>query len=140
MKPFDDPKIKSDDMIIRGIHESHLTIDHDGQKILSSAAFSQSSEDDGGMSVYIESLIIKDGYNTQKHIMKSGEYRGAVYLNVGDVRAENLQVGHTPLPGNPYHGEVWGKSKIKYNRKTRQRLKAKCKWCVKIPNVSIPRN
>ena len=106
MRPFDDPNILSNDTIVRGISENHLIIDQEGRKVLSSMAFSQTSEENGGMSVIIESLVLQDGISPITFIMKDGEFLGAVSLNVGDIRSLDLQVGHTPLPNNPFHGEV----------------------------------
>ena len=137
VEPFDDPNIKSTDMIIRGIRENHIIFDDEGNKVLSSAAFAQSSGESGGMSVVLETLIIKDDLVPQKYIMDDGLNNGAVYLNVGEIRLAEFQVGHTPTQDNPYHGDVWGKIRIRYNKNKRRKLRALCKWCVQIPDVLI---
>ncbi len=137
IEPFDDLNIKSNDMVIRGIRDNHILLDDEGNKVLSSAAFAQSSGENGGMSVFLEQLILLDNMVPKEYIMDDGLNCGAVYLNVGEIRLADFQVGHTPKQGNPYHGDVWGKTRIRYNKNKRRKLRALCKWCVQIPDVFI---
>ena len=127
VKPFDDQNIKSNGMLIRGIPDNHILLDDEGNKILSSTAFAQSSGENGGMSVFLEQLILLDNMVPQEYIMDDGLNCGAVYLNVGGIRLADFQVGH-PIQGNPYNGDVCGKTRIRYNKNKRRKLRALFKW------------
>ena len=150
IEPFDDPNIKPHDMLIRGIQCNQIATDSNGNRRISRMAFEQSSDENGGMSVEIESLIKQDGKNPQNHIKTYKKFLGAVYLNVEEVRnAEfevgdrknrkviGFQVGRTPNSNSQYHGDVWGKGQINYGKPGMKKLRSICEWCVPIPGVTI---
>src|SRR5882724_929546 len=107
--PHDHEGIDSTNGIIRRITDQHIVEDAQGRKRLSSMAFNPSSGPQGGMSVDLQAQIEEAGLNCREFInTTTPQCTGAVRFQAGALRGENLQVGFSPLPTNPYHGEVWG--------------------------------
>lgn len=106
--PHDHRGITSDDGVIRRVSHHHLVEDPKaGGKRLSTMAFQASRGDNGGMSVDLQRLIEEAGLDARKFVI-SPPWIGAVRFAAGALRSEGLQIGYDPVPGNPYHGEVWG--------------------------------
>lgn len=126
--PYDDESIKDDDGLIRHINPEYHVIDdrNMGRKRLSTAAFSGSNKPPFGMSVNLERLMYEAGLDPLA-MLPSSSY-GAVRLVAGEMRELGHMVGSTPLPNNPYHGEVWS---INRGRKAKMSIMEKCTWIKK---------
>jgi hypothetical protein len=98
--PHDDPDILPEHFVVR-----HTSTREVYQGRVSSGAYSESGDPNGGMSVDIEALLVVAGLDLC-HYVPAGY--GAVRLNVGELRSLGLQVGSDPRPENPQHGAVWG--------------------------------
>jgi hypothetical protein len=118
--PHDHPEILSEHHVIRHTTPQDLHTDlQTGLGRISSGAYSESSDINGGMSVDIEDWMIAAGLPPLHYV--SDATHGAVRLNVGELRAKGFQVGWDPLPENPHHGAVWG---IGNGSKRRRRVAA----------------
>jgi len=133
--PHDHEGIDSTDGIIRRITDQHIVEDAQGRKRLSSMAFNPSSGPQGGMSVDLQAQIEEAGLNCREFInTTTPQCTGAVRFQAGALRGENLQVGFSPLPTNPYHGEVWGNFTDAMKRRI---LPSLASWFMEIEGVSI---
>jgi hypothetical protein len=101
--PHDHPEILNEHHVIRHTTPQDLAPEGD-EKRLSSGAFSES--EGGGMSVDIEEWMEADGLDPLHYLTDAAH--GAVRLNVGELRKQNLQVGWDPDDAHPHHGGVWG--------------------------------
>lgn len=137
--PYDDDRIDDDDHLIRRIDYLHHVVEdkNDGRYRISTKAFSQSSTPPGGMSVDIEKLIVARGEKPCDYVI-SPPHIGAVYFRAGDAREADLQIGVTPLPHNPCHGDVWNKSgSNNFTRRQKVALLEMAKWLVEIGGVHL---
>jgi len=133
--PHDHEGIDSTNGIIRRITDQHIVEDAQGRKRLSSMAFNPSSGPQGGMSVDLQAQIEEAGLNCREFInTTTPQCTGAVRFQAGALRGENLQVGFSPLPTNPYHGEVWGNFTDAMKRRI---LPSLASWFMEIEGVSI---
>ena len=122
--PYNDLDVLDDDGLIRRISPEHMVNDKNtGEFRPSTAAFSESSIPNGGMSVDLERLMADDGLD-RLAMLPSRDF-GAVRLIAGDMRQLGHKVGRDPLPSNPYHGEVWN---IGSGRAARKRIMEKMVW------------
>ena len=106
VEPHDHEEISNDDSVIRRVTEHHINR-RTGAPKLSSMLFEPSSSGSKSMSVDIEKLILDEGADPATHVMQ-GPSVGAVKIEAGTLRAQELQVGYEPLPENLCHGGVWG--------------------------------
>jgi hypothetical protein len=115
--PHDDPDIEDGDGLLRYIDpDNHLVWDDNlGRYRVSSAAFSESSTPNGGMSVDIEQSMVAAGLAREARL--PNPRWGIARLLAGNMRQLGLQVGSDSLPENPHHGAVWG---IGRNRRLRK--------------------
>ena len=138
--PYDEPEIEPDDIIIRRINPSqHVIFDSNrGCDRISTKAYTPSSEQYGGMSVDIESLILSASLIPQNFVTNP-IFTGAVYFSAQIIRSFGLRIGYDPIPGNPYHGEVWGPAEKpnKFTGSQKVRLAESASWYVAIPNVQL---
>lgn len=136
--PYDENDIGSDELIIRRISAQYVVPNENtGGLRLSSMAFQPSSGLNSGMSVDVETLIVKSGLDPKNYV-KTPVFTGAVAFSAGDVRALNLMVGYDPLEENPYHGEVWGNTKPNhFSGSQKKGLRQVSKWYVELPDVDI---
>jgi|HubBroStandDraft_6_1064221.scaffolds.fasta_scaffold07060_4 hypothetical protein len=105
--PHDHAEIQNEHHVIRHITPYDLFPDRQTHvKRVQSGAYSESSDQHGGMSVDIEEWMTTDGLDTL-HYVHDPSY-GAKRINVGELRAQGFQVGWDSQPGNPHHGAVWG--------------------------------
>ena len=137
--PHNDPSIASSDRLIRGITDDHIVPEGTGGHRLSSKAFRASSKHYGfGMSVFIEKLIHANSKTVAEVVLD--DFIGCVAFTAGDARALGLSVVQTPLPENPYHGDVWrirdGKA-VGFTRPQKRGLKQQAVWVVEIPGVIL---
>jgi hypothetical protein len=136
--PHDHDEIAAEHGVIRRVSEQQIVVDRDGQRTLSSIAFSPSAPPRGGMSVDLEKLMQDDDIDP-KAFVTTPRWIGSVIFRAGDLRNLALQVGYDPLPempgqpANPYHGEVWGTAA----RAKRKEVKALAAWYVPIPGVAL---
>jgi hypothetical protein len=138
--PHDDPSIEDSDRLIRRINPNEHIIFDNNRKCnrISSKLYSPSSEENGGMSVDIESLIIADSKNVGEFV--TGDlFIGSVVICADVPRSVGLLVGKDPiLPENPYHGEVWGSRKPNYFKSSEKKTLADAAiWFVQIPGVEL---
>ena len=121
----DDPTIPDGERLLRRIHPSWLIWDEHEVPSISSAAFK-----DPELSVYLESVLIKDGRARETCVEGYTGY-GLASITAGAARSLNLIVARDPQPQEPAHGIVLGEKK-------RQRVAAKLRdgalW-VKLPPV-----
>ena len=139
MEPYDENQINAADTIIRRVDPvQHIVPDHNLKcQRVSSKLFSPSSERNGGMSVDIEGLIDEAGLNARNYVT-TPKYTGSVAFNAGAARAVALRIGYDPIPGNPYHGEVWGQDRPnRFKSYQKRELANASKWYVEIPGVVI---
>lgn len=131
--PHDHEGIRGEDGVIRCISEQHIVTDEkiNGRR-LSSILFKESSGPNGGMSIDLQREIEEAGRDARRYVTESG-WVGALRFLAGQLREEGFLVGYHPIPGNPYHGEVWGT----FSRGKQKRLRAMCEWFVQIDGVSI---
>ena len=59
------------------------------------------------MSVDIELLITCGGLDPRRYVTEP-PFIGSVCFQAGQGRGLGLRIGYDEVPGNPYHGEVWG--------------------------------
>lgn len=132
--PHDHPEILPDDLVIRRISDAWIVIDPKapGGKRLSSMAFERSTGPNGGMSVDLKRQIEEDGKDAKAWVT-SPRWTASVTLRVGDLRAEDFQVGFDPLDENPYHGEVWGQ----FSKGKKKKLMSMCAWFVALEGVAL---
>lgn len=104
--PYDDPAIEDGDGLVRYIHPTLFIYNENlGRRILTSGAFKSSKGPIGGMSVDLERQMNEAGLDSLARLRHPDH--GAVRLIAGDVRKLGHQVGASPTPDNPFHGEVW---------------------------------
>lgn len=110
--PHDHGEIAPSDLLIRRINPGqHLVTDHNtNRRRVSSKAYQPSSEPNGGMSVDHEGLMLADSRDP-KQFVAAPPFLGAVCFQATVARSSGLLVGYDPIPGNPYHCEVWGKDR-----------------------------
>ena len=128
-----------DDKIIRRIsRKRHVIWDEDRECWrISSMAYSTSSGQNGGMSVDIESLIVKDGINPEDFVTNN-QYPASVSFTAEQIRALGLLLGSDPTPDNPYHGQVWkGSSAGRFTPSQARRLSQAAAWYLPMPDVSL---
>lgn len=130
--PYDDPEIPDDAYVVRYVTSQWLAPDGRGGRRLSTGAFSPTSKNRDpyrGMSVDLLEPMLKDGLPMSGRMTSSHE--GVVKLRVGALRTLGLQVGHDPLPDNPYHTAIW--EVTKRNKKEIWRL---AEWIVKPSSIA----
>jgi hypothetical protein len=129
VRPHNHEGIEPADGVIRRVSPQFMVDDPKIQgKRLSSMAFQPSTDNYGGMSVDLQSLIEEAGLDPRRYVI-SPPWIGAVRFTAGTLRAEGLKVGYDPLPPeNPYHGEVWGN----FTRALRKRLAELAEWFVRL--------
>ncbi|MFD1381019.1 hypothetical protein [Fodinicurvata halophila] len=109
--PYDDPNIKNDEALIRYFSKDHIVRDDkapNGYR-LSSGTFSPSSEPHHGISVDLENQMLQDGLPSEGQCSPEN---GAVRVLASIPREESLMVGTSPMEGNPYHAEIWGREGV----------------------------
>lgn len=146
VNPYDEEGIDADDIIIRRVPEHQVVWDDNGglrRRRISKALYSKSSGLRSGMSIDIESLIIKDSKDPREYVV-TPDFQGAVSFRAKEVRSLDLMVGYHPIkdnpgiPDNPYHGEVWRKDEAKKFTGVQQRgLVEFAEWYVEIPDVEL---
>jgi hypothetical protein len=107
--PHDHAEILDDHHVIRHTVQNDLARDENGQFRVSSGAYSESSDPEGGMSVDIWEWMSDDGLSPLHYLRD--DLHGAVRIKVGDLRRLGLLVGWLPMERNPHHGCVWGLTK-----------------------------
>jgi len=130
---YDHEEILNEHVVIRRISFEHLWNDN-GVLRISSKAYKPSTGDGEGVSVDLKHLIEEAGIDPKIFGITS-KFKGAVLLNVGDLRQLNLKVGYDPIKPpdpNPYHCQIWG-----INDKRARVLKSKAVWLVQYPNAEI---
>jgi hypothetical protein len=134
VQPHDHEGIGNSDGIIRRVSGQQVVDDPKakGGKRLSTAAVSPSSGGNGGMSVDIQAEIEKAGLDAKQYVT-TPRWTGSILFQAGQLRNEDFQVGYDPLPGNPYHGEVWGN----FSRSRQKRLLDLSEWFVEIEGVAL---
>jgi hypothetical protein len=134
VEPHDHPEILAHDGVIRRISEQHVILDKNGQRRVSTMAFTPSSAvQGGGLSVDLQREIENSGRNAMKFVTSS-QWIGSVRFTAQQLHDEEFMVGFDPLPpDNPFHGEVWGQFT---KRKQRQLLRL-ARWFVPIPEVDL---
>lgn len=139
VEPYDEEEIESADTIIRRINPNYHVVNDEnlGCRRVSTKAFSPSSGENGGMSVDVESLIIKGGQNPEEYVT-TPIFTGSVKFIADDIRKLGLIVGYDPIPDNPYHGEIWGAERPNRFTKSQKRgLMRASEWYVKLEDVEI---
>jgi len=131
--PHDHPEILAEHTVIRRISEKQIVLDGKGQRRISSLAFNPSTGPNGGMSVDLEAFIIAQRRDPHAFVT-TPVWMGSVCFTAGALRAERLQVGYDPLPDNDCHGEVWG---LTGKRAQRRRLQSMAAWYVQIEGVLL---
>jgi hypothetical protein len=107
IEPHNHAEILDAHHVIRHITPDDLCEEADtGITRVSSGAYSESSDVNGGMSVDIEEWVLAANLDAL-HYIRDPSY-GATRLNVGALRKAGFKVGWDPLPHNPHHGAVWG--------------------------------
>jgi hypothetical protein len=109
-----------------------MATDKSSTRRVSSIAFRPSSGANGGMSVGLESLILKVGLDP-KIFVTTPHWSGSVRFTAGELRAEGFRVGYDPSAENRYHGEVWGE----FSKAKQHRLMELASWFVPIPGASL---
>lgn len=139
VEPYDDPSIDNDDLLVRRINpEQHVVEDgNTGELRLSSMAFKASSTGSEGMSVDLKSEIEAGGNIAEEYVIDP-KYLGAVEFPANVPRDVDLIVGKEPIPGNPFHGEVWriGTSH-RFTKAQQKALQNGCRWLVEINGVTL---
>jgi hypothetical protein len=133
--PHDHAEILAEDGLIRRIPPQWVVDDAKSPtgKRLSSEAFEMSSpEFGGGMSVDIERLITEAGQDVPAHVT-TPPWIGSIRVTAALLRGYDLQVGFSPLPTNPFHGEAWGK----ITKKQSKALRLASTWIVEINGCSL---
>jgi len=87
------------------------------------------------MSVDLEAMIKSAGLNPYQYVT-TPKWIGSIKFVAQTLRSAEYQVGHDPIPENPFHGEVWG---VFTKTKQKQLLKLS-EWYVEIPNVVLSTN
>ena len=140
VEPYDEKNIDDRDIIIRRVPVHQLVWDDNGgrrRRRISSALYSKSTGAREGMSVDIEALIA-DGGNDPADYVTSEDFPGAVAFSAAEIRALDLMVGYSPIPENPYHGEVWRKTEARRFTGTQQNgLRDAATWYVEIEDVDL---
>ncbi|MEZ5537661.1 MAG: hypothetical protein R3F02_18835 [Thiolinea sp.] len=138
IQPYDEDRIKPEDLIIRRVNPNyHIVWDENRQcNRISSKLISPSSTGSKGMSVDIEALIVAADIDP-KHFVTTPVYTGSVAFPARVVRDLGLMVGYEPIPGNPYHGEVWSSPCGKFSRRQKKGLCSSSKWYVKLAGVDL---
>lgn len=97
-------------------------------------AFQAASNDlGGGMSVDLQREIEEAGLNAFQFVT-SPIWIGSVRFTAQQLREQDFMVGFDPLPpGNPFHGEVWGK----FTTGKKKTLRRIAQWFVPIENVTL---
>ena len=136
VKPHDDRQAIPDDAyVVRYVHRDQLIPNPDGTRLLTSAAFSETSEDQDryqSMSVDIFDRLQKDNVDPRTRLPPNHE--GAVLIPAGSLRKLGLQVGPDPMQSNDhYHAGVWG-VKGSLRKKIKKRC---CRWLIK-PSDAAP--
>ena len=139
-EPYDEQRIGASDSIIRRINRDQHVIWDDNRSCyrIASKAYKPSSGPHGGMSVDIESLMIADGQDPRVYVT-TPVFLGSVSFYAADIRGLQLRVGYDPIPGNPYHGEVWGgfERPNRFTSAQSRGLAAAARWYVEIPGVEL---
>jgi len=119
VEPHDHLEILPDDGVIRRVSEQHIVLDKDGQRRISSMAFSPSSPaQGGGLSVDLQRAIEESGRDAVQFVT-TPRWIGSVRFTAQQLRNEGFLVGFDPLPpDNPFHGEVWGQFSPGKKKKT----------------------
>lgn len=133
--PHDHAEILAEDGLIRRIPLHWVVPDAKSPtgKRLSSEAFEMSSQEcGGGMSVDIERLIIESGQDVPTYVTTPSRI-GSIRVTAGLLREHQLQVGFSPVPENPFHGEAWGK----ISKKQSKTFRLASTWLVEIPGCSL---
>ena len=133
VRPHDDPEIDPRSSLVRYINpEYHLVFDENaGRFRIGSGAFSATSGDPfNGMSVDVGQSMAAAGLAAFERTPRGF---GAVEIDVGDARSLQLQVGTDPLPGNPFHGQIWG---VKSSKRAKLHRLVKG-WLVALDGVAI---
>ncbi|MGI9250387.1 MAG: hypothetical protein ACR2PR_04215 [Pseudohongiellaceae bacterium] len=145
--PYDEKNIQANDVIIRRISLKEHVVRDDNKNCcrISSKAYQVSSGVAGGMSVDIESLIIKDKKDPKKFVT-APPFTGSVSFLAKQIRAIGLWVGYDPIQNNPqgssnpYHGQVWQKKSAQsrsshFTRGQQKQLRNAAQWYVSINGV-----
>ena len=142
------PSENLNDKIIRGITEKHVTSTNkeNMHRCIASFAFNCpkpveepiSDNDIDGMSVFIESLIIKAGKDPHEFVQEFPEYIGTVYITVGELQELDLTIRHKPVYENEFHGIVHGPPpKWSFSDGKKKEIRKLCKWYNEIPDDVI---
>lgn len=134
VEPHDHLEILPDDGVIRRLSEQFVVLDKDGQRRISSMAFSPSSPaQGGGLSVDLQREIEEAGLNAVQFVT-TPRWIGSVRFTAQQLRNEGFMVGFDPLlPDNPFHGEVWGQ----FTSGKKKQLSRLAQWFVPIPGVAL---
>lgn len=137
--PHDHEGISDTDLLIRGVVFAFPQVVPDpkcvsGQR-LSSAVFNQSTDKYKGISVDLQAEIELNGLDPATYVRSNGKWAGAVVIRADSVRQLGGKVGYSPLPGNVYHGEIWGEMLKRLSAKNA--LLRACSWLVPLPGVDL---
>lgn len=138
-KPYDEPDINGNDIIIRRINPVYHTVydENIGANRISTVAYSPSSGVDGGMSIDVEKLIEGAGLNAVEYVTNP-TYTCSVYFTAQDIRALGLRVGYEPLPDNFAHGEVWGSNGVNgFTRAQKKNLARGARWYHRVDGIEL---
>lgn len=87
----------------------------------------------GGLSVDLQREIEEAGRDAVQFVT-TPKWIGSVRFTAKQLRKESFIIGFDPLPpGNPFHGEVWGK----FTDGKKKQLRRIAQWFVLIPGVSL---
>ena len=129
--PHDHEEISNEDFVIRGISD-HFIKYVNSRRRLTSMTYKTSSGSSPGMSVDFGRMMVSENIDLGRRYT-SGNWLGAVELQVGFLRGLGLQVGYRPIDNNPYHCEVWGNLSGKISK----RIQKSAHWCIEIPGVGL---
>src|SRR2546426_3361345 len=110
--PFDDdPSISGDENLLRRIPSSWIDWDENGNPNISSAAFK-----DEHLSVYLESVMVREGRAPAEAIRNSAGY-GLAAITAAHARALNQRVARDPLPEEPARHRLRSKKTGRHRRR-----------------------
>lgn len=139
VEPHNCEKINNDHLLIRRIVPSEHVVDDENRNCrrLSTKAIQPSSTVKGGMSIDLHYELTAAKLNPANYVT-SPKYVGSIQFSANIPRSNNLFVGCDPIPGNPYHGEVWGsKRPNRFSKSQQKAILNAATWLVEIKGVKI---
>ncbi len=86
----------------------------------------------------IEALTSAAGKDPEVYVT-TPTFNGSVAFSAAEVRNLELRIGYDPVPQNPYHGEVWGRSDRpgRFTGTQVRGLALAARWYVEISGVEL---